>query len=149
MVMRTVVGLSWSFVSGLAGVWLLMSPWTLGEQSSGDWTTVTRVQFGTGLGLAVLGAIGTVMVAAQVVSALRGSGMLRRPVRTPTASTTSGQEMEQVLISLANALAADLDRQHGLQPTQVGRSQPAEDPGTSTSASGPTTRSDAGWRSER
>ncbi|HZV49558.1 MAG TPA: hypothetical protein VFD49_07300 [Candidatus Dormibacteraeota bacterium] len=149
MTMRTIVGLSWSFISGLAGVWLLLSPWTLGEQHNGDWTMVTRTQFGTGLGLAVLGGIGATVVVTQVVGALRESGVLRRPVArtaaTGAASPDSTQEMEQVLVSLASALAADLNRQQqGARPVP-----PAEVPGAPAPPVGPTARADAGWRGER
>ncbi|HLH67895.1 MAG TPA: hypothetical protein VKY90_02400 [Candidatus Dormibacteraeota bacterium] len=149
MTMRTIVGLSWSFLSGLAGVWLLMSPWTLGEQSNGAWTTVTRAQFGTGLGLAVLGAVGVAVITGQVVGALRASGVLRRPARAAAPTPAPSQEMEQVLVSLANALVADLDRQQGSLPVQAGRHQPAEAQGTSASPSGPMGRGEATWRGER
>ncbi len=152
MTTRTIVGLSWSFISGLAGVWLLLSPWTLGEQHGGDWTTVTRTQFGTGLGLAVLGGIGTIVVVAQVVGALRASGVLRHPTARAAASAASSrstQEMEQVLVSLASALAADLSRQQGSPAAQPGEARPAEAAGTPVPPTGPTARAELGWRGER
>src|SRR5438094_119352 len=58
MTLRLIVGLGWSLAAGLAGGWLVLSPWALGEQGNGDWTTVTRTEVPSGLGLLVLAVAG-------------------------------------------------------------------------------------------
>ena len=112
MTLRLILGLGWSFVAGLAGGWLVLAPWALGVQGSGDWTTITKSEFGAGLGLIVLAVAGMVVVAVQTVSTLRESGLLA-PARAAAArtadGTTASPEMEQALIALAQALAEDLD----------------------------------------
>jgi hypothetical protein len=111
MTLRLILGLAWSFVAGLAGGWLVLAPWALGVQGSGDWTTVTKSEFGAGLGLVVLAVAGMLVVAVQTVSTLRESGVLapsRAAARTEDGVTAS-PEMEKALIALAQALADDLD----------------------------------------
>jgi hypothetical protein len=116
MVLRMVVGVAWSLVTGLAGGWLLLSPWALGEQSgSVDWTTITKTQFWTGAGLVALAVIGLAVLAAQVAGVMRGTtasqpaGFRGRPAESGRTSA----EMDAALVSLANALVADLNRQPG------------------------------------
>ncbi len=121
MTFRLVFGLGWSLVAGLAGGWLVLAPWALGEQNNGDWTTVTRNEVFSGLGLVVLALAGVAVVAVQALRSLREAGVLA-PSR-PTASAngvTSSPEMEQALIDLAQALAHDLETQR--EPTR--REQP-------------------------
>lgn len=112
MTLRLILGLGWSFVVGLAGGWLVLAPWALGVQGSGDWTTITKSEFGAGLGLIVLAAAGIVVVAAQAVRTLREAGVLA-PAGAAAARSTDGAtaspEMEKALIALAQALAEDLD----------------------------------------
>lgn len=120
MTLRLILGLGWSFVAGLTGGWLVLAPWALGVQGSGDWTTVTKVEFGTGLGLVVLAVIGIVIVTAQSVRTLREAGVLapsRASVRTADGVTAS-PEMEKALIALAQALADDLDAHREPSPTR-------------------------------
>jgi hypothetical protein len=113
MTLRLIFGLGWSLVAGLAGGWLVLAPWALGEQRGGSWTTVTRNELFTGLGLVVLAVAGIVIVAVQTVRSLRAAGVLApsRAVRS-AAGVTSSPEMEKALIALAQALADDLDTQH-------------------------------------
>jgi hypothetical protein len=121
MTARTVVGASWALVVGLAGGWLMLSPWALGEQPSGkDWTLVTRTEFLTGLGLVVLALAGLVLLASQTVRSLRQAGVLggRQPStsgsrrRGSGAADGSGEisspEFESALVALAQALTRDL-----------------------------------------
>ena len=62
MTLRAVLALAWSLIIGLAGGWLILSPWAVGQQpSSGDWTAVTNAQVRTGVGLLVLAIIGLVL----------------------------------------------------------------------------------------
>jgi hypothetical protein len=111
MTLRLILGLGWSFVAGLTGGWLALAPWALGVQGGGDWTTVTKSEFGAGLGLIVLGVAGIVIVAAQSVRTLREAGVLApsRPAARTSDGVTASPEMEKALIALAQALADDLD----------------------------------------
>lgn len=113
MTVRLIFGLGWSLLTGLAGAWMVTAPWALTEQGGGDWTTVTKTEFGTGLGLVALAVLGLVAVAAQLVAALREAGVLAAPRSGPRGERASADspEMEKALISLAQALAQDLDAQ--------------------------------------
>ena len=112
MTLRLILGLGWSLVAGLAGGWLLLAPWALGEQGDGGWTTVTRNELASGLGLIVLALAAIVVVVAQVVRTLRETGVLAPPRATAAADGVSGSpEMEKALIALAQALAEDLEAQ--------------------------------------
>ncbi len=113
MTVRSILGLGWSFVAGLAGGWLVLAPWALGEQGSGDWTVVTRNEVAAGSGLIALAVAGVAVVAVQAIRTLREAGGLaprRGPARIE--GVTASAEMEKALIGLAQALAADLDAQH-------------------------------------
>jgi hypothetical protein len=121
MTLRAVLALAWSLVMGLAGGWLVLSPWAVGQQpGSGDWTPVTTAQVRTGAALLVLAVIGLVLAILEGVSVLRASGVLapRAPapqrVEGPTGPgaqpESSNGELDRALISLATTLAADLDR---------------------------------------
>ena len=115
MIVRLIFGLGWALVTGLAGGWLIVAPWALGEQGGGDWTTVTRNEVFTGLALIALAVLAAVVVAAQTVRSLREAGMIEpaRPLRRPRseAGGSSSPEMEKALITLAQALAEDLESQ--------------------------------------
>lgn len=126
MVVRLIVGVSWSLITGLAGGWLLFSPWALGEQSSsGDWTTVTKTQFWTGAGLIAIAVICLAVLAAQVAQALRGvPGAATATNRGRSAPAVSNVEMDAALVSLANALVADLNRQPASAPSQYHQAPP-------------------------
>jgi hypothetical protein len=127
MIVRLVFGLGWSLLTGLAGAWLVMAPWTLGDQNGGDWNVVTKTEFGTGLGLIALAVAGLLVVAVQVVGALRDAGVVsqaRSSARGDSAASAS-PEMEKALIALAQALADDLDSQRG----SAGGSRPPEPAG--------------------
>jgi hypothetical protein len=110
--LRTVVALSWSLIIGLAGGWLMLSPWALGGQSaSGGWTSVTGAEFFTGVGLVALASICLAVVAVQVVSALRdGTAGAVRSSRGRTDKGVAGdsEQLESTLVAVAQALTADL-----------------------------------------
>lgn len=112
MVLRVIAGAAWSLVTGLAGGWLLFSPWALGEQSStGDWTDVTKTQFFTGAGLVVLAVAGIALVVAQVAAATRGANATQAiGGRARTNGAGASADSDAALIALANALVADLNR---------------------------------------
>jgi hypothetical protein len=111
MTLRLILGLGWSLVAGLTGGWLILAPWALGLQNGGDWTTVTKSEFGAGLGLLVLALAGVVIVAMQAVRTLREAGALAPSGASRAAAdgVTASPEMEKALIALAQALAEDLD----------------------------------------
>lgn len=109
---RVIVGIAWSLTTGLAGGFLLLSPWTLGEQSSGDWSNVTKTQVWTGAGLVALGIVGLGLVAVQFSRLIRDSGAVPvRDAQARPAGTAPNGEMDAALLALANALVADLSRQ--------------------------------------
>src|SRR5215467_4527113 len=131
MIVRLIFGLSWALVTGLAGGWLVLAPWALGEQRSGDWTTVTRNEVFTGLGLVALAVVAVLVVAAQVLRSLREAGVIEpaRPARQARgeAGTGSSPEMEKALIALAQALAEDLEAQREPgTPARSGRPGPEQ-----------------------
>ena len=138
MTVRTVLGASWALAVGLAGGWLMLSPWALGEQpSGGNWTSVTQTQFFTGLGLVVLSVLGLALVALHAVQGLRQAGVLAgrrsaaagsRPEardgvagRTPEASS---EEFESALVGLAQALTKELQAAPASRPEGAGNDAP-------------------------
>jgi hypothetical protein len=135
MTVRLIFGLGWSLVIGLAGGWLALAPWALGEQVGGDWTGVTTGELLAGLGLVVLAVAGVVVVALQLVSSLRAAGVLASARRPGGAGegVASSPEMETALIALAQALAEDLD----LQRT------PAAEAGAASESTGLASRRDS------
>ena len=125
MTLRAVLALSWSLVMGLAGGWLILSPWAVAQQpGSGDWTPVTTAQVRTGAALLVLAVIGLVLAILECVSVLREAGVLApsgpAPQRAegrfgePEQQGSSTEDLDRALISLATTLAADFD--HGRRP---------------------------------
>jgi hypothetical protein len=121
MTVRIILGASWALAVGLAGGWLMLSPWALGEQASGrDWTSVTQAEFFTGLGLVVLAVAGLGAVAMQALQGLRQAAVVgRRSV--PAGSRPDGrdgarargpeatsEEFESALVGLAQALTREL-----------------------------------------
>jgi hypothetical protein len=121
MTVRIVLGTSWALAVGLAGGWLMLSPWALGEQASGgEWTSVTQTQFFTGLGLVTLAVAGLGLVATQTLRGLRQAAAIGRrttpagsrpdardgaPARGPEATS---EEFETALVGLAQALTREL-----------------------------------------
>lgn len=103
---RTAFGLAWALVAGVAGGWLVLSPWALGVQGGGDWSQVTRSEVGGGMGLILLAVIGLGMVMGDLLGLIRTAGGRRRPEAEDPATTSP--EMEQALLELAQSLAQDL-----------------------------------------
>ena len=107
MRLRTTLTTAWALVTGLAGGWLILSPWAFAEQPSGEaWTSVTQAAVFTGLGLVALAVIGLVAVIVQVRGGLRAAGVIAP--RAALAPAASSPELEPALVALAQALAADL-----------------------------------------
>ena len=128
MAARWTIGLLWALLIGLAGGWLVLTPWALGGQAPGArWSTVTDNEVGTGLGLILLALVCVAVLGRQTVKMLRGPGAGRSRTRTRTqpAAVTSDPEMEQALVRLATAISADLERGRASAPYQLPpRSQP-------------------------
>jgi hypothetical protein len=121
MTVRIILGASWALAVGLAGGWLMLSPWALGEQASGrDWTSVTQAQFFTGLGLVVLAVAGLGLVCMQALRGLRqaaasgrrseaaGSRADARDGARARGPAASSEEFETALVGLAQALTREL-----------------------------------------
>jgi hypothetical protein len=136
MTRTTIIGLAWSLVTGLAGGWLMLSPWAFAEQQSGaSWTDVTQTAFFTGLGLVILALLGLVVVVAQVVGLLRAAGTTAPASQGSrrTAAANGSPEFEDALVALAQALAADLSAQQetaGQAPGEHGPRAARPDPGS-------------------
>ena len=112
MKLRATMTSAWALLTGLAGGWLILSPWAFAEQPTGQaWTPATQSAVFTGLGLVVLAVIGLVAVFVEVVSGLRPA---RAPVHAPrdagarAGQATEAPEFETTLVALAQALVADL-----------------------------------------
>ena len=118
MRIRVAFGMIWSLVVGLAGGWLVFSPWALGEQSGNNWSNVTQSEVGAGLGLILLGVIGLFLVVAGM--ARRGDAGVARP-RGASGSPATDPEMEQALLELAQRLSREL-----AEPRNVPSSEPHE-----------------------
>ena len=139
MTVRIVLGSSWALAVGLAGGWLMLSPWALGEQPSGNWTSVTQAQFFTGLGLVVLAILGLCLVALQTVQSIREAGVLagRRPAvagtrrRDESAGLVPGvgsEEFESALVGLAQALTRELQSPPANRPDAAAGSERSQAP---------------------
>ncbi|HKF76692.1 MAG TPA: hypothetical protein VKF59_11165 [Candidatus Dormibacteraeota bacterium] len=144
MTRTTIIGLAWSLVTGLAGGWLMLSPWAFAEQQSGSsWTDVTQTAFFTGLGLVVLALLGLVVAVGQAVRLLRTAGMIAtapRAART-TAAANGSPEFEGALVALAQALAADLAAEQdeaGQAPAEHGPGAVRPEPGSRSTGYSPT-----------
>ena len=119
MAARWTIGLLWALLIGLAGGWLVLTPWALGGQAPGArWSTVTDNEVGTGLGLILLALVCVAVLGRQTVTALRGPSAGRSRGRT-RAQPSSDPEMEQALVRLATAISADLERGRASAPYQL------------------------------
>lgn len=116
MRIRVAFGMIWSLVVGLAGGWLVFSPWALGVQQGNDWSTVTRSEVGAGLGLILLGVIGLILVVAGL--ARRGDAGAAR-TRATGGSTASDPEMDRALLELAQSLSRELAEPRSVAPGEA------------------------------
>jgi len=102
-----------ALVTGLAGGWLVLSPWALGGQQAGQaWTSMTQGTVLTGLGLVILGVIGLVASVAQLVRGRRAASVIAGAPQAATdgaGQAASGPDLETTLVALARALTADLE----------------------------------------
>jgi hypothetical protein len=120
MIVRQVVATAWALVLGLAGGWLMLTPWAVGFQSGGGgWTDATKSEFGTGAFLVLLAMVALWIAVVDVVAGLRELGVIRprpkpeppqpEPVRPATAGS-SDLDMDSLLGVLARVLADELSR---------------------------------------
>lgn len=110
MTLRTMLGIAWSILCGIVGGWLVLMPWALNVQGGGDWTTVTKVSFGTGLGLLVFCLIGLIGTAMQIVRLLAPPRRARAAEPAAQQQQQADQEsLDRALLQLATKLVADLE----------------------------------------
>ncbi|MEV0149309.1 MULTISPECIES: hypothetical protein [unclassified Nonomuraea] len=109
----------------LAGLWLMLAPFALGTQPSGDdWTDATTTEFFTGLGVAVVGLAGAALFASAIRETLVERGLVTvrqrpepepepEPVPAPPVASgvpqPSSAELAALLAPLVEALRADLN----------------------------------------
>lgn len=115
MLVRYVVGLVWSVLTWLAGGWLILSPWALGSQGAGSWSSATWNFVASGTALVVVAAVALVVTVRALVADLRDVGMVRarvaRPKPIPAPAPLPGtQDAQASLTFLARALADELER---------------------------------------
>ena len=133
-------GMAASLIIFLAGGWLILAPFALGYQPYGaDWVSQTTNDFATGIPVAVVALIGFVLFFTSLLGALRAAGVLAARTRpavqaqaaflpqTPVAvvPATAQNELDRTLVTLATALAADLNARREAGNDQAG-DQPVE-----------------------
>ena len=126
MTLRTMLGIGWSILVGLAGGWLVLTPWALNVQGDGDWTDLTKGAFWTGLALLAICAIGLAVTIGMIMRTLAPA----RPPRQQLAAAGEDQaELDRALLQIASKLAADLNAPANGQTNGVAngstRGQPA------------------------
>ena len=114
MIVRQIVATAWALMLGLAGGWLMLTPWAVGFQSAGGlWTDATKSEFGTGAFLVLLAVVALWIAIVDVVAGLRELGAIRpRPQPEPVrpAAGSSDLDMDSLLGVLARVLADELSR---------------------------------------
>lgn len=108
MTLRTMLGIGWSILCGLAGGWLVLMPWALNVQGSGDWTDQTKGAFWTGLALLAVCLIGLVVTIGLVMRSLAPARSPREKAAGEPAAADQA-ELDRALLQIATKLAADLN----------------------------------------
>ena len=131
---KYLVGMVASLLIALAGGWLILAPFALGYQPYGaDWASQATNDFATGIPVAVVALIGFVLFFTSLLGALRAAGVLaartRPAVQSQAASlpqapvavvpATAQNELDRTLVTLAAALAADLNAHRETGSDQV------------------------------
>ena len=132
MIVRQIVATAWALVLGLAGGWLMLTPWAVGFQGGGGWTDATKSEFGTGAFLVLLAVAALWIVVVDVVAGFRALGIIRpRPKPEPQpeparpATGSSDVDMDSLLGVLAKVLAAELSRRGDREPRLPSREAPS------------------------
>ncbi|MGH7882157.1 MAG: hypothetical protein ACREN8_04535 [Candidatus Dormibacteraceae bacterium] len=113
MAFRHVIVTTWAVVVGLAGGWLLLSPWAVGSQQTGtDWADSTKSEVAVGVALIGLALIGLWLA----ISGLMTHFKQRRAAAAATGSvlgtpTPPEVEVDDLLGLLAKALNQEVARQ--------------------------------------
>lgn len=122
---RRLIGAISSLLALMAGLWLVLSPFALGfQKEDADWTDATLTNVWTGLPLAFVGLVGTIVFAAALSTHMVQAGYVaRRPARTPSPSAQQApdaaasaapersRELDGMLEPLIAALARDIERE--------------------------------------
>jgi hypothetical protein len=134
-IVKYFVGISVSLIALLAGAWLMLAPFALGVQGDGEWIKATKIDIGTGSGVAVVALLGLVLFIVSLPAELAAAGIIgRKPVPATTEETepapvpqdpaspasNHGDEFDRAIAALAETLAADLAARRKLaseQPT--------------------------------
>jgi hypothetical protein len=118
MIVRHVIGAAWALIIGLAGGWLMLSPWALGVQTGGKWDNVTKTEFGTGGFLVILALVVLFILVSRVMASFRSVGLIVprpkpeaevEPEPAPAASSPD-VDVDGLLGVLAKVLADELSR---------------------------------------
>ena len=129
MIVRQVIAILWALIVGLAGGWLVLSPWALGLQKSGsDWAEATKSEVGTGLFLVLVAVIALVIVVGDALARFREVGLIKprpapQPEQAPGPQGSPEVDMDSLLSVLAKVLADEVSRR-GEQPP--GESSPPQ-----------------------
>lgn len=118
MIVRHVIGAAWALIIGLAGGWLMLSPWALGVQGGGKWDNITKTEFGTGGFLVILALVVLFVLVAQVMGSFRTVGLIvPRPKAEPEPepepapqAASPDVDVDGLLGVLAKVLADELSR---------------------------------------
>lgn len=117
---KYLVGIVSSFLAMLLGAWLMVSPFALGGQGSGDWSGQTQVEFWTGLGVLVVAVLAQIAYGQGLNTDLRARGVVQ-PRPAPVAEVpepvsvapAADPRLEDMLAPLIAALQQDLGQQTG------------------------------------
>ena len=112
-------GIATSLITLLTGAWLMLAPFAIGFQPSGDWIKATQDDFWTGLMVAIVSLLSLLLFVFSLRRELRAAGLIPdqpKPV-APTAPSQAAQaliakldedELERTIAILVASLAADL-----------------------------------------
>ena len=112
-------GIATSLITLLTGAWLMLAPFAIGFQPSGDWIKATQDDFWTGLVVAIVSLLSLLLFVFSLRRELRAAGLIPdqpKPV-APTAPSQAAQaliakldedELERAIAILVASLAADL-----------------------------------------
>jgi hypothetical protein len=126
------LGVVGAVVAMLVGGWLLLAPFALAYQpQDADWADPTHVDFWTGLGLLVLGAIVLIASTVDLVGRLRAAGAItsNRPApATPEPAAPPAPAADDELAALLKPLIAALGQDADRGPSHNGTARAASDP---------------------
>ena len=112
-------GIATSLITLLTGAWLMLAPFAIGFQSSGDWIKATQDDFWTGLVVAIVSLLSLLLFVFSLRRELRAAGLIPdqpKPVAPATPSQAAQaliakldeDELERTIAILVASLAADL-----------------------------------------